>query len=103
MLYVYTGIYVGYIIAKNQTIGSIQITNTTGSTCKCIFPGGYYSIQNVTYYGDKEIPKIESLFQSGCSIINSDTLEKPGYSCSINITVSQQKSSKISLTLNACI
>lgn len=80
------GVYFGYIHVQNQTIGSIQFVNNTGTKCVCRFPNSSYTIQNVTYYGDRNIPTIQSFFDPGCRIVSNSGVQRPGYSCRVNIT-----------------
>lgn len=80
------GVYFGYIHVQNQTIGSIQFSNNTGTKCVCRFPNSSYTIQNVTYYGDRNIPTIQSFFDPGCRIVSNSGVQRPGYSCRVNIT-----------------
>lgn len=78
------GVYFGYIHVQNQTIGSIQFSNNTGTKCVCRFPNSSYTIQNVTYYGDRNIPTIQSFFDPGCRIVSNSGVQRPGYSCRVN-------------------
>lgn len=80
------GVYFGYIHVQNQTIGSIQFVNNTGTKCVCRFPNSSYTIQNVTYYGDRNIPTIQSFFDPGCRIVHNSGVQRPGYSCHVDIT-----------------
>lgn len=97
------GFYFGYIHVQNQTIGSIQFANNTGNKCVCRFPNSSYTIQNVTYYGDREIPIIESFFDPGCRIVNNSGVQRSGYSCSVNITGINNNNGKLSTLIKIVV